>query len=991
MASLQSVSFQLALERFKKSLSPKEKKQFGTTTFDDLQLAADEIQKQHASTKKMQSMRRLEGFLEAMKEYDKVIQVFVNTSEVLAFVWGPMKFLLQIACTFAEAFDALMNAYQRIGEVFPLLVQYAQHFHSSPHMGRVLSLLYEDILRFHWKAMRYFKSPMWKQLFHAVWRNFSTEFDGILLNMREHRLLIETQANIVQFSEIIRSQETANRTLESQQQTELRRQRDRVNQWLSAAKYEADQEQYSMARHAYPGTGQWLLKTNRFHSWFDPDFCSNELLWLTGIPGAGKTILASLVIEEARKLQGVTVAFFYCKYQDAERNTFLRVARGVLAQLFHQDEGLLTSFYDKASKSGQTTLETDSLAKELLKTATKSFQKLYIILDGIDECDRDHRKEIVSTFEGIWETLGDNAKDSLRCLFVSQDDSAAAKDFARMVSLKVTQSDSAKDIRSYARIWSSKIQNKFGLDQERQSYIEDIVTEKADGMFLFARLMSSYLYHQTSVGKLNEELSAATFPQGPFRLDEVYSRITQRVFGEGGVSSSDSKKLLSWLVCAKRPLKWREIQCAVAINLDEQTINWEQDRFVVDSKELCGSLVEVRTDDTVDLVHHTTKRYLVEKNVVDIAAEELSLTLLCLGYLKFPCFDADDGLSDIGLYIELGYCGFFNYAYAYWCRHVEKTLSMKQAAEGLQELSEVIELFIDMYWKRPQTAPVINIPKYITDRLKTFCKKDNIDRVASAIYLAKRQLLAPAKSSSNEEVLTIHNSLKQIRTHLEDGNFSIADPHKFQQMYGSHIFKCPRVNCVWFYSGFTTKQERDDHVLKHDRAYFCSFPGCHISTLGCATLKDLQKHETDSHGTISLDDDDAEYPEFPPEKVSFDCDGCGQSFTRKHSLKNHVQLKHSGTNVKRFVCRTCGQRFVRQWDLTRHQTTSHSNAKKFCCGGTLKNGSLWGCGKEFNRGDMLNRHWKSEKGRLCILPQQEEEGAESSNSASLTPNVSTPI
>jgi hypothetical protein len=203
-------------------------------------------------------------------------------------------------------------------------------------------------------------------------------------------------------------------------------------------------------------------------------------LGYTDMPG--KTILASLVIEEARQIPGVTVAFFYCKYKDTERNTFLAVARGILAQLFQQDEGLLAYLYDKASTSGQTTLSTDSLAKDLLDTMTKSFHKLYIVIDGIDECDRDDRKQIVSVFEEIWESLAPDIADSLRCLFISQDDSPARKDFAQMASLKVTESDSRQDIRSYADHWSSKMQAKFALTQARQKYIEDVITEKAEGI-----------------------------------------------------------------------------------------------------------------------------------------------------------------------------------------------------------------------------------------------------------------------------------------------------------------------------------------------------------------------------------------------------------------------------------------------------------------------------------------------------------------------------
>jgi hypothetical protein len=64
---------------------------------------------------------------------------------------------MKTACTFAEAFDVLLDAYQRIGELLPLFTQYQAMFRDRPEMTRVLTLMYEDILRFHWKAMGYFK------------------------------------------------------------------------------------------------------------------------------------------------------------------------------------------------------------------------------------------------------------------------------------------------------------------------------------------------------------------------------------------------------------------------------------------------------------------------------------------------------------------------------------------------------------------------------------------------------------------------------------------------------------------------------------------------------------------------------------------------------------------------------------------------------------------------------------------------------------------
>ena len=62
-----------------------------------------------------------------------------------------------MASTYAEAFDALLDAYQQIGESLPLLSQYQNLFERNPHMRRVLELIYMDILEFHKKALKYFQ------------------------------------------------------------------------------------------------------------------------------------------------------------------------------------------------------------------------------------------------------------------------------------------------------------------------------------------------------------------------------------------------------------------------------------------------------------------------------------------------------------------------------------------------------------------------------------------------------------------------------------------------------------------------------------------------------------------------------------------------------------------------------------------------------------------------------------------------------------------
>ncbi|EHA53524.1 hypothetical protein MGG_15510 [Pyricularia oryzae 70-15] len=93
-----------------------------------------------------------------MIEYGKVVEVFLNVSEILAFVW--------ITSNFSDAFNSLLDTYQEIGEQIPLLESFKTLFQDSvnTHMRQLLVLIYEDILRFQLLALRYFrkKSERWR-------------------------------------------------------------------------------------------------------------------------------------------------------------------------------------------------------------------------------------------------------------------------------------------------------------------------------------------------------------------------------------------------------------------------------------------------------------------------------------------------------------------------------------------------------------------------------------------------------------------------------------------------------------------------------------------------------------------------------------------------------------------------------------------------------------------------------------------------------------
>lgn len=79
--------FQKALDTFKNRLTTRQRHDFSITTLQDVKDEVNKIQSRHGTDKKLRGMSRMSKFLEAMRQLEQVISVFLNVSEVVAFIW----------------------------------------------------------------------------------------------------------------------------------------------------------------------------------------------------------------------------------------------------------------------------------------------------------------------------------------------------------------------------------------------------------------------------------------------------------------------------------------------------------------------------------------------------------------------------------------------------------------------------------------------------------------------------------------------------------------------------------------------------------------------------------------------------------------------------------------------------------------------------------------------------------------------------------------
>jgi hypothetical protein len=88
--------FRSALTKFRARLSGTQLQEFQSSSYEQLCQDIVRLQYQQENEKKMRNMSRLQSFLEAMHQFSKVIEIFLNVSDAVAFVWGPIKFLLLV-------------------------------------------------------------------------------------------------------------------------------------------------------------------------------------------------------------------------------------------------------------------------------------------------------------------------------------------------------------------------------------------------------------------------------------------------------------------------------------------------------------------------------------------------------------------------------------------------------------------------------------------------------------------------------------------------------------------------------------------------------------------------------------------------------------------------------------------------------------------------------------------------------------------------------
>jgi Cdc6-like AAA superfamily ATPase len=156
--------------------------------------------------------------------------------------------------------------------------------------------------------------------------------------------------------------------------------------WLTPVDYAPQQS--DIIRRRQEGTGQWLLKSNEFQNWLNQ---SKQTLFCPGMPGAGKTVITSIVVDylctRVQNDASVGIAYLYCNFRRQQEQKPADLLTSLLKQLVQERSSVpetVKSLYER-HKVKRTRPLLDEILKVLHSVVT-DYSVAFIVIDALDEC-----------------------------------------------------------------------------------------------------------------------------------------------------------------------------------------------------------------------------------------------------------------------------------------------------------------------------------------------------------------------------------------------------------------------------------------------------------------------------------------------------------------------------------------------------------------------------------------------------------------------------
>ncbi|KAK7052724.1 ANK-REP-region domain-containing protein [Favolaschia claudopus] len=381
------------------------------------------------------------------------------------------------------------------------------------------------------------------------------------------------------------------------------------------------------------GTGQWFLSLPEFKNWLSN---SERVLWCEGPPGAGKTVLSSLVvkhIEDKLQTQKVGLAYIYINHKELGTQSPTALFASLCKQLL-LNKSLPLMLRDLWQyHSDRKTQPTLADVLRLLKIVLLEYSRIYVVIDALDEyfnITDEHRAIFIQNVVEIIKQF------PIHLMITTRPNNMSQSRFSNLQLVPITAEKA--DITRYIQNQFNHSDNLCQLLENRPELKVDIqlaIVQDVDGMqlnrFLLAKLRMDHLGAQPTVASLQKALKTL-----PTTLTAAYEVTMARINAQAEGFQKLAQKTLMWISNALRPLSVAELCQVLAVEPGDTSLIPDKVPHIETILAACAGLVTVDIElAVVRVVHYTAQDWL--ESQFPYAHKEIALT--SFQYLKFPEFD----------------------------------------------------------------------------------------------------------------------------------------------------------------------------------------------------------------------------------------------------------------------------------------------------------------------------------------------------------------
>jgi Cdc6-like AAA superfamily ATPase len=265
---------------------------------------------------------------------------------------------------------------------------------------------------------------------------------------------------------------------EREDNRERREQHQVILDWLTPIDYASQQSDFIARRQE--GTGRWLLESDQFQEWLTKN---KQTLFCPGMPGAGKTIVTSIVIDHlCTRFQNdasVGIAYLYCNFRRQHEQKPADLLASLLKQLVQEQSSIpqsVKSLYER-HKDKRTRPSFDEISKAL-HSVVADYSRSFIIIDALDECEVSNggRKQLLSEISNL------QAKTEASFFATSRFIPEIEKEFKGCVSLEIYASD--EDVQRYLDGHMFQLPSFVSSNFDLQEEVKTAIVSAVNGMYV---------------------------------------------------------------------------------------------------------------------------------------------------------------------------------------------------------------------------------------------------------------------------------------------------------------------------------------------------------------------------------------------------------------------------------------------------------------------------------------------------------------------------